>query len=41
MAMTRIVGHKSPNISLRIYVHVNMESKREVMDARRIAFVTS
>ena len=37
--MMRLAGHKNPNITMKIYTHVNMESKREAMEAMQAAYV--
>ena len=37
--MMRLAGHKNPNITMKIYTHVNMESKREAMDAMQAAYM--
>jgi integrase len=37
--MMRLAGHKNPNITMKIYAHVNMESKREAMDAMQAAYM--
>lgn len=39
--MQRLAGHKNPNITMRIYTHVNMESKREAMDAMQAAYMVA
>lgn len=39
--MMKLAGHKNPNITMRIYTHVNMESKREAMDAMQAAYVAA
>lgn len=39
--MMRLAGHKSPNITMKIYTHVNMESKREAMDAMEAAYMVA
>ena len=36
--MMRLAGHKDPNTTMQIYTHVNMESKREAMDAMQAAY---
>ena len=36
--MMRLAGHKNPNITMQIYTHVNMESKREALDAMQAAY---
>ena len=37
--MMKLAGHKNPNITMKIYTHVNMESKREAMDAMQAAYM--
>jgi integrase len=37
--MMRLAGHKNPNITMKIYAHVNVESKREAMDAMQAAYM--
>ena len=37
--MMRLAGHKNPTITMKIYTHVNMESKREAMEAMQAAYV--
>ena len=37
--MMRLAGHKNPNITMKIYTHVNMASKREAMDAMQAAYM--
>lgn len=37
--MMRLAGHKNPNITMKIYTHVNMESKREAMEAMQAAYM--
>ena len=36
--MMHLAGHKSPTITMRIYTHVNMESKREALEAMQAAY---
>lgn len=39
--MMRLAGHKNPTITMKIYTHVNMESKREAMDAMQAAYMVA
>lgn len=39
--MMKLAGHKNPNITMRIYTHVNMESKRDAMDAMQAAYMVA
>ena len=39
--MMRSAGRKNPNITMRIYAHVNMEAKREAMDPMQAAYVAA
>ena len=36
--MMRLAGHKNPDITMRIYTHVNMESKREALGATQATY---
>jgi len=37
--MMRLAGHQNPNITMKIYTHVNMDSKRKAMEAMEAAYV--
>lgn len=39
--MMRLAGHKSPDITMKICTHVNMEFKRKAMDAMQAAYMVT
>ena len=38
--MQKLAGHSNPNITMKIYTHVNVEAKKAAMDAMQSAYMT-
>ena len=37
--MQKLAGHASPNITMKIYTHVNMDAKKMAIDAMQEAYM--
>ena len=38
--MQKLAGHSNPNITMKIYTHVNVEAKKAAMEALQNAYMT-